>query len=71
MSKRIRVPITCPDCKGSGVTILHPRKKSEHLLTTAMCSRCHGTGNIGYEKRMPAEKDATWAEHERREESCD
>jgi len=58
----IRVAIECLACMGTGFLII----SSDGLpIQTALCPRCHGTGNIGHEKRMPAEKDATWAEHER------
>jgi len=60
--EQIRVAIECLACIGTGFLTI----SSDGLpIQTALCPRCHGTGNIGYAERTRTEIEAAWAEHKR------
>ena len=55
----VHVPIICPSCKGIGRKPYHG-----YEITSVLCLRCHGMGNIGYTERTQVEIDAAGMECE-------
>ena len=57
--RKIRVPIVCPTCNGTGL----------YQGMGGICPQCHGTGDIGYAEQTQAEIEAAaWQECDRRKQ---